>query len=131
MAVLLALPIALLATRSLTPWPRLYYPVRWFLNALRGIDSFVFALLFVAASRLPGGVAATVMSVQPLVVGLLGVGAVRLALIAGASLVALSPAAAQQALAQAQAYFDAIIGTENGATLAKSLDPQSQTVTHG
>ena len=29
--------------------PRLYYPARWFLNALRGIDSFVFALLFVAA----------------------------------------------------------------------------------
>ena len=27
----------------------LYYPTRWFLNALRGIDSFVFALLFVAA----------------------------------------------------------------------------------
>ena len=27
----------------------LYYPVRWLLNALRGIDSFVFALLFVAA----------------------------------------------------------------------------------
>ncbi len=48
-AVLLALPMALLATRSLTPFPRLYYPVRWFLNGLRGIDSFVFALLFVAA----------------------------------------------------------------------------------
>ncbi|MGC0098442.1 EamA family transporter, partial [Ralstonia pseudosolanacearum] len=30
-----------------------------------------FALLFVAAARLPGGVAATVMSVQPLLVGLL------------------------------------------------------------
>jgi hypothetical protein len=27
----------------------LYYPVRWFLNSLRGIDSFVFALLFVSA----------------------------------------------------------------------------------
>jgi phosphonate transport system permease protein len=26
-----------------------YYPVRWLMNALRGIDSFVFALLFVAA----------------------------------------------------------------------------------
>src|SRR5207245_1398079 len=25
------------------------YPARWFLNALRGVDSFVFALLFVAA----------------------------------------------------------------------------------
>ncbi len=48
-AVLLALPMALLGSRNLTPFPRLYYPVRWFLNALRGIDSFVFALLFVAA----------------------------------------------------------------------------------
>jgi len=48
-AVLLALPMALLASRNLTPFPRLYLPARWFLNALRGIDSFVFALLFVAA----------------------------------------------------------------------------------
>ena len=48
-ATLLALPMSLLATRHLTPWPALYYPARWFLNALRGIDSFVFALLFVAA----------------------------------------------------------------------------------
>ena len=48
-AVLLALPMALLGSRNLTPFPKLYYPVRWFLNTLRGIDSFVFALLFVAA----------------------------------------------------------------------------------
>lgn len=48
-AVLLALPMALLGSRNLTPWPVLYYPVRWFLNLLRGIDAFVFALLFVAA----------------------------------------------------------------------------------
>ncbi|MDE1150137.1 MAG: phosphonate ABC transporter, permease protein PhnE [Azospirillaceae bacterium] len=49
LATVLALPMAILASRPLTPWPRLYYPARWFLNALRGIDSFVFALLFVAA----------------------------------------------------------------------------------
>ena len=49
MAVMLALPMAILASRNITPFPRLYYPARWFLNALRGIDSFVFALLFVAA----------------------------------------------------------------------------------
>ena len=49
LAVLLAIPLAILASRNITPFPRLYYPVRWFLNALRGIDSFVFALLFVAA----------------------------------------------------------------------------------
>jgi phosphonate transport system permease protein len=48
-ATLLALPMAVLASRNITPWPALYYPARWFLNALRGIDSFVFALLFVAA----------------------------------------------------------------------------------
>jgi len=48
-AVLLAVPAAVLASRNITPWPRLYIPVRWFLNALRGIDSFVFALFFVAS----------------------------------------------------------------------------------
>jgi phosphonate transport system permease protein len=49
LATLLAIPMAILASRNITPWPSLYYPARWFLNALRGIDSFVFALLFVAA----------------------------------------------------------------------------------
>jgi phosphonate transport system permease protein len=49
MATLLAVPTALLASRNITPVPLFYGPVRWFLNALRGIDSFVFALLFVAA----------------------------------------------------------------------------------
>jgi phosphonate transport system permease protein len=48
-ATVLAFPMAILASRNITPWPALYYPARWFLNALRGIDSFVFALLFVAA----------------------------------------------------------------------------------
>lgn len=48
-ATLLAIPMAVLASRNITPFPSLYYPARWFLNALRGIDSFVFALLFVAA----------------------------------------------------------------------------------
>jgi len=48
-AALLALPLAVLAARNVTPSRLLYYPARWFLNALRGIDSFVFALLFVAA----------------------------------------------------------------------------------
>ena len=49
MATVLAVPTALLASRNITPLPLLYGPVRLFLNALRGIDSFVFALLFVAA----------------------------------------------------------------------------------
>ena len=48
-AALLALPVCLLAARNVTPSLALYYPTRWFLNALRGVDSFVFALLFVAA----------------------------------------------------------------------------------
>ncbi len=48
-ATLLAIPMAVLASRNITPFPRLVLPARWFLNALRGIDSFVFALLFVAA----------------------------------------------------------------------------------
>jgi len=49
LATLLAIPMCILASRNITPWPALYFPARWFLNALRGIDSFVFALLFVAA----------------------------------------------------------------------------------
>src|SRR5438128_1912695 len=48
-AALLALPLCVLAARNVTPSMALYYPARWFLNALRGVDSFVFALLFVAA----------------------------------------------------------------------------------
>ena len=48
-ATLLAIPMAILASRNITPLPSVYYPARWLLNALRGIDSFVFALLFVAA----------------------------------------------------------------------------------
>jgi phosphonate transport system permease protein len=49
MATILAIPMAVLASHNITPVPVLYYPARWFLNMLRGIDSFVFALLFVAA----------------------------------------------------------------------------------
>jgi phosphonate transport system permease protein len=49
LATVLAIPMAILASRNITPLPSLYYPARWLLNALRGIDSFVFALLFVAA----------------------------------------------------------------------------------
>src|SRR5215470_19230805 len=48
-AALLALPLCIFAARNVTPSLALYYPARWFLNALRGVDSFVFELLFVAA----------------------------------------------------------------------------------
>lgn len=48
-AVLAAIPAAFLAARGISPLPRARMPLRWGLNALRGIDSFVFALIFVAA----------------------------------------------------------------------------------
>ena len=48
-ATVLALLVCVLAARNLTPSPLLYHPARWLLNVLRGIDSFVFAILFVAA----------------------------------------------------------------------------------
>src|SRR3984893_18076900 len=49
LATVLAIPMSVLASRNITPVQSLYYPARWFLNGLRGIDSFIFALLFVAA----------------------------------------------------------------------------------
>lgn len=48
-ATLAAIPVAVLASRNITPVAWLYHPTRWLLNALRGVDSFVFALLFVAS----------------------------------------------------------------------------------
>src|SRR5260370_2460793 len=47
--VVIAAPCCILAAQNITPSPLLYTPMRWFLNTLRGIDSFIFALLFVAA----------------------------------------------------------------------------------
>jgi phosphonate transport system permease protein len=49
LSVVIAAPICFLAARNITPEGFLYYPARWLLDFLRGIDSFVFALLFVAA----------------------------------------------------------------------------------
>ncbi|MGE8943697.1 phosphonate ABC transporter, permease protein PhnE [Leptospira interrogans] len=46
---LLAVPLCILAARNITPSTWLAIPARGVLNALRGIDSFVFALIFVAA----------------------------------------------------------------------------------
>lgn len=48
-AGLIGLPLALMATRQVTPSAALYHPLRTVLDALRGVDGFVFALLFVAA----------------------------------------------------------------------------------
>lgn len=46
---LIAAPICLLAARNVGVTPWLALPARWLLNGLRGIDAFVFALIFVAA----------------------------------------------------------------------------------
>jgi phosphonate transport system permease protein len=49
LAVLAAVPVAFAAARGVTPLPWLRVPLRWVLNAFRGVDSFVFALILVAA----------------------------------------------------------------------------------
>ncbi len=45
----IAAPLCLLAARNTSRYKLLHLPTRWLLNVLRGTDSFVFALLFVAA----------------------------------------------------------------------------------
>lgn len=49
LGALFAVPLCLAAARNLAPSPLVYWPARAILNALRSIDTFVFALLFVAA----------------------------------------------------------------------------------
>lgn len=49
LGVLIAAPVCIFAATNITPEPWLYHPARAILNFLRGIDSFVFALIFVAA----------------------------------------------------------------------------------
>lgn len=49
LGIILAGSLCLLGARNITPRPWLNLPARWLLNLLRGIDSFVFALIFVAA----------------------------------------------------------------------------------
>lgn len=48
-AAVMALPLTVLAARPVAPLPWLYHPVRAVLDVLRGVDGFVFALIFVAA----------------------------------------------------------------------------------
>jgi phosphonate transport system permease protein len=48
-AVVMALPLSLLAARNTSPHPVLYNVIRLFLNFMRAIPELVFALLFVAA----------------------------------------------------------------------------------
>jgi len=49
LAVLAAVPAAFLAARGISPLGSARVPLRWVLNAFRGVDSFVFALILVAA----------------------------------------------------------------------------------
>ena len=49
LAVLLAIPLGLLAARNIAPHPTLYGTARFILNALRSISEMVFALIFVTA----------------------------------------------------------------------------------
>lgn len=48
-ATLLAFPLSVLIARNVTPFPVASLPIRWLVNGFRGIDTVVFALLFVAA----------------------------------------------------------------------------------
>jgi phosphonate transport system permease protein len=48
-AVLMALPLSLLAARNTSPHPSIYQVTRLFLNLMRSIPELVYALLFVAA----------------------------------------------------------------------------------
>ncbi len=49
LAVVLAVPLGVLAARNLSPHPACYWAARGILNALRGINELVFALVFVSA----------------------------------------------------------------------------------
>ena len=48
-AALLAFPLSVLISANTTPSPKVAFPVRWFVNICRAIDTVVFAILFVAA----------------------------------------------------------------------------------
>jgi phosphonate transport system permease protein len=48
-ATVLAFPASILIARNVTPWPWISLPFRWLINWFRGIDTVVFAILFVAA----------------------------------------------------------------------------------
>lgn len=48
-ATILAFPLSIFIARNVAPYPRLALPIRWVVNAFRGIDTVVFAILFVAA----------------------------------------------------------------------------------
>jgi phosphonate transport system permease protein len=49
LGVALALPVCFFAARNLTPHPGVYHALRQVLNAMRGINEIILALIFVAA----------------------------------------------------------------------------------
>lgn len=48
-ATILAFPLSIFIAHNVSPSPFLSMPVRWLVNCFRGVDTIVFALLFVAA----------------------------------------------------------------------------------
>lgn len=48
-ATVLAFPLSIFIAHNVSPSPMLAMPVRWLVNSFRGVDTIVFALLFVAA----------------------------------------------------------------------------------
>lgn len=103
-AMLRALPAGLILLLLVRELPKgIWWPRAFLLGALN--FSFFWAMLFVAAYRLPGGVAATVGAIQPLIViflarGLLGAPVKALSIVAalagmaGVALLLLTPRAA-------------------------------------
>ena len=49
-AALLAAPLSVLISNNISPMGKFAWPVRWLCNACRGIDTVVFAILFVAGT---------------------------------------------------------------------------------
>jgi phosphonate transport system permease protein len=48
-ATLIAFPLSIFIARNVTPWRWASLPIRWVVNWFRGVDTVVFAILFVAA----------------------------------------------------------------------------------
>jgi probable blue pigment (indigoidine) exporter len=69
-AMMRALPIGIVLCLALRQWPR---GVWWWRSAVLGFLNIglFFVLLFIAATRLPGGVTATIGAIQPMIVILL------------------------------------------------------------
>jgi probable blue pigment (indigoidine) exporter len=66
-AMMRALPIGIILSLALRQWPR---GIWWLRSAVLGFLNIglFFVLLFVAATRLPGGITATIGAIQPLIV---------------------------------------------------------------